>query len=873
MYLIFDTETTGLPKNWRAPISDTENWPRCVQLAWQVHDEIGNLIESKSYIIKPDNFDIPYESEKIHGISTLLAEAEGIELDSVLNEFNNSISKSKFIIGHNVNFDLNVIGCEFYRRNIISNIESTDVLDTCTELTADLCKLPGGRGGKFKLPTLTELHQFLFESSFEEAHNASADVEATARCFLELIRIKNFKKEQLQSTDDYFEKFAENNPSVIEKAGIKHINLKKKSKDLKSKIQQNENEPLNQQIIDSGNINLDDIDFTHLHNHSQFSMLQSTIKIKDLVDKAFEYNMKAVAITDLGNMMGAFRFVDAVKKKNRVIREINESSEEKKSLIKPIIGCVLNVCEDHLNKNYRDNGYQVVFLAKNKNGYNNLSKLSSLAYTKGFYYVPRVDKNLVLEYKEDLIVLSGNLYGEVSNKILSTGKKEAEESLIWWKNNFKDDFYLEVNRHNQDDEDTVNNVLLEFSKKHEVKLVATNNTFYLDNSSADAHDILLCVKEGEKLSTPKGRGRGFRFGLPNNEYYFKTQDQMKEIFADIPSSLSNTNEIVSKIEAFDLTNEVLLPKFEIPEEFVDPKDKDDGGKRGENNYLRHLTYLGAEKRYEKIDDDLKERIEFELDTIKNTGYPGYFLIVEDFIRKAREMNVSVGPGRGSAAGSVVAYCLWITNIDPIKYDLLFERFLNPERVSMPDIDIDFDDVGRNKVINYVIDKYGENQVAQIITYGTMAAKSSIRDTARVLDLPLGDADRIAKLVPNMTKLSSIFETDHKELRNKFRADDLDKINQLLSISQSDNLESETIKQARLLEGTLRNTGIHACGVIITPDDLGQVDPETGKRKPKTIKRPIWLVRIEMPRQYVDEFESSKITINGVDIDMAEVDGA
>jgi len=261
MYLIFDTETTGLPKNWRAPISDTENWPRCVQLAWQVHDEIGNLIESKSYIIKPDNFDIPYESEKIHGISTLLAEAEGIELDSVLNEFNNSISKSKFIIGHNVNFDLNVIGCEFYRRNIISNIESTDVLDTCTELTADLCKLPGGRGGKFKLPTLTELHQFLFESSFEEAHNASADVEATARCFLELIRIKNFKKEQLQSTDDYFKKFAENNPRIIEKAGVKHQNLKKKSEDLKIKLQQNENESVDQEITDSANINIDDIDF------------------------------------------------------------------------------------------------------------------------------------------------------------------------------------------------------------------------------------------------------------------------------------------------------------------------------------------------------------------------------------------------------------------------------------------------------------------------------------------------------------------------------------------------------------------------------------------------------------------------------------
>ena len=717
-----------------------------------------------------------------------------------------------------------MIGCEFYRRNIISNIESTDVLDTCTELTAELCKLPGGRGGKFKLPTLTELHEFLFQSSFQEAHNASADVEATTRCFLELIRIKNFKKEQLQATEEYFEKFSENNPNKIEKAGIQHVNLKKKSEDLKNRLQKSKIVSEVPELSDSKNIDLADIDFTHLHNHSQFSMLQSTIKIKDLVDKAFEFDMNAVALTDLGNMMGAFRFVDAIKKKNRQIKEINNTSDDKKNLIKPIVGCVLNVCEDHLNKNYRDNGYQVVFLAKNKNGYNNLSKLSSIAYTKGFYYVPRVDKNLVIEFKEDLIVLSGNLYGEVSNKILNTGKKEAEESLIWWKNNFKDDFYLEVNRHGQEDEDTVNNVLIEFSKKHNVKLVATNNTFYLDNSSADAHDILLCVKDGEKLSTPKGRGRGYRFGLPNNEYYFKSQNQMREIFADIPTSLSNTSEIVSKIEAFDLTNEVLLPKFEIPDEFIDPTDKNDNGKRGENNYLRHLTYIGAKKRYKNIDDELKERIEFELETIKNTGYPGYFLIVEDFIRKAREMNVSVGPGRGSAAGSVVAYCLWITNIDPIKYDLLFERFLNPERISMPDIDIDFDDVGRNKVINYVIDKYGENQVAQIITYGTMAAKSSIRDTARVLDLPLGDADRIAKLVPNMTKLSSIFETDHKELRNKFRADDLDKINQLLSISQSDNLESETIKQARLLEGSLRNTGIHACGVIITPDDIKNFVP-------------------------------------------------
>ena len=820
MYLIFDTETTGLPKNWKAPISDTDNWPRCVQIAWQLHDELGNLVEANSFIIKPNGYDIPYESEKIHGISTRLAESEGEKLEIVLKEFNNSISKSKFIIGHNVNFDLNVIGCEFYRLNTLSNIELTDVLDTCTETTATLCKLPGGRGGKFKLPTLTELHQFLFLAPFQEAHNATADVEATARCFLELIRIKNFKKEELHAEDNYFERFSEHNPEIIQKIGIKHQNLKKKSEKLKDDLVKSKNI----KSTEKSTVDLLALDFTHLHNHSQFSMLQSTIKIKDLVDMTSDMNMKAVAITDLGNMMGAFRFVDAVKKKNKQIKDYNENNDKKKNLIKPIVGCVLNVCEDHLNKNYRDNGYQMVFLAKNKNGYNNLSNLSSLAYTKGFYYVPRVDKKLILDYKADLIVLSGNLFGEISNKILTTGTKEAEDSLIWWKNNFKDDFYIELNRHGQEDEDTVNKVLLEFSEKHQIKLVATNNTFYLDNNSADAHDILLCVKDGEKLSTPKGRGRGFRYGLPNNEYYFKSPNEMKEIFSDIPSAISNTNEIVSKVQAFDLNNEVLLPKFEIPNEFIDSDDENDNGKRGENKYLRHLTYLGAEKRYGKLDESLKDRIEFELKTIKNTGYPGYFLIVEDFIRKAREMKVSVGPGRGSAAGSVVAYCLWITNIDPIKYDLLFERFLNPDRISMPDIDIDFDDVGRNKVINYVIEKYGANQVAQIITYGTMAAKSSIRDTARVLDLPLGDADRIAKLVPNMTKLSSIFETDHKELRNKFRADDLDKINQLLSISQSDNLESETIKQARLLEGSLRNTGIHACGVIITPDDITNFVP-------------------------------------------------
>ena len=816
MFLIFDTETTGLPKNWKAPISDTSNWPRCVQIAWQLHDNFGKLVENKSFIIKPDGFDIPFESENIHGISTDLALADGVQLIKVLESFNSAISKSKFIVGHNINFDLNVIGCEFYRLNFESKINTVDVLDTCSEQTAELCKLSGGRGGKYKLPTLTELHEFLFNEKFKDAHNASADVEATSRCFLELIRIENFNKDQIQLGENYFTEFKESNPSPINTFGIKHLNLKKKSAKLKKSSIGND---LRVSEVNNFDIDLNEYNFCHLHNHTQFSMLQSTIKITDLVDLTYKNNMNAVAITDLGNMMGAFRFISEVKKVNQKIDEENKSLDEKKQHIKPIVGCILNVCEDRLNKNYRDNGYQMVFLAKNKKGYDNLSKLSSLGYTEGFYYVPRVDKELILKYKSDLIVLSGNIYGEISSKILKVGKAAAEQSLIWWRKNFKDDFYLEINRHNQQDENVVNEVLLNLSNQYSIDLIATNSTYYLQKNEADAHDILLCVRDGEKLATPKGRGRGFRYGLSNDQYYFKSAAEMKDLFSDIPQSIKNINDLVQKITSFDLSNEVQLPKFQIPKEF----DNGENGS-GENEYLKYLTFQGANKRYGVVSDELKERIEFELETIKNTGYPGYFLIVEDFIRKAREMNVSVGPGRGSAAGSVVAYCLWITNIDPIKYDLLFERFLNPDRISMPDIDIDFDDVGRNKVINYVIEKYGENQVAQIITYGTMAAKSSIRDTARVLDLPLGDADRIAKLVPNMAKLSSIFETNHKELRNKFRADDLDKINQLLSISQSNNLESETIKHARLLEGTLRNTGIHACGVIITPDDIKNYVP-------------------------------------------------
>ncbi|MFZ3273961.1 MAG: DNA polymerase III subunit alpha, partial [Lutibacter sp.] len=507
----------------------------------------------------------------------------------------------------------------------------------------------------------------------------------------------------------------------------------------------------------------------------------------------------------------AFYFIKEALDYNKSAENFNKTlaeGQEAKLPIKPILGCEFYVCENHTDKSQKDNGYHIVVLAKNKIGYHNLAKMSSISNTDGFYYIPRIDKNIIEQYKEGLMVLSGNLFGEIPSKILNVGEKQAEEALLWWKEQFGADFYLEVMRHDQENENHVNEVLVEFSKKHQVKLVATNNTYYTKQEESTAHDILLCVKDGEKIATPIGKGRGFRYGLPNNEYYFKSQEQMKTLFADLPEAITNIQEIADKVEIYTLARNVLLPKFAIPQEFVNPEDAIDGGVRGENAYLRHLTYEGAKKRYgEILTDDLKERLDFELSVIEKTGYPGYFLIVWDFILEARKMNVAVGPGRGSAAGSVVAYCLWITNIDPIKYDLLFERFLNPDRVSLPDIDIDFDDEGRQKVIDFVIQKYGASQVAQIITYGTMAAKSSIRDTARVLDLPLFDADRIAKLIP-LVKLKNIFGDDEKSkaIIKGLRSEDLENVNEPRRIAAGDDLAAQTINQARALEGSVRNTG-------------------------------------------------------------------
>ena len=799
MYLIFDTETTGLPRNYNAPMSDLDNWPRLVQLAWQLHDEKGKLISNNNYIVKPEGFTIPYNSEKIHGISTQRALKEGHDLKKVLEIFEEDLKKTTFLVGHNIGFDISIVGAELLRtERPIVDLEK-QALDT-KDISTEFCAIPGGKGGKFKWPTLFELHQKLFGEGFGDAHDAAYDVDATAKCFFGLIKEGVQPPIEGITLDDI----------IYEPPNLEAANFAAAKDEVKVSAQKILKAADRADISD-----LKDTPFTHLHVHTQFSILQSTSEIPAIIRRAKELGMPALAMTDHGNMMGAFNFV----------------KEAFNNDIKPILGCEFNLCRDRKNKSNKDDGYQTLLLAKNKAGYHNLAKLASYANIEGFYYVPRIDREVLVQYKGDLIATTGGLWGEVPYLILNVGETQAEEAFVWWHEQFGDNFYIELNRHGIPEEEKVNEVLLQWAAKYNVKYFAANNTYYNAQEDAKSHDILLCVKDGELVEKPKKyigkRGREYRYGFPNDEFYLKSPEEMKKLFADLPEAISCTDEIVSKIEPFKLAREVLLPKYDIPEKFVDPKDDEDGGKRGENAFLRHLTYEGAKKRYGEITDEIRERLDFELETIERTGYPGYFLIVQDFTGAAREMGVSVGPGRGSAAGSAVAYCVGITNVDPIAYDLLFERFLNPDRVSLPDIDIDFDDEGRQRVIEYVIKKYGANQVAQIITYGTMAAKSAIRDTARVLNLPLSEADRLAKLVTDI-KLKALFElaNDRAKLSAKLKNnnDNLEKALELIRISKGNDDNSKTINQAKVLEGSVRNTGIHACGVIITPDDITNFVP-------------------------------------------------
>lgn len=535
--------------------------------------------------------------------------------------------------------------------------------------------------------------------------------------------------------------------------------------------------------------------FNHLHCHTQYSLLDGASSIRDMIHKAHADGMKAVALTDHGNMFGAFKFVAEANKFN----------------IKPIVGCEFYLVEDRHKKSFskenKDNRYHQLMLAKNETGYKNLMKLCSLGYTEGMYSKwPRIDKELVQKHHEGIIATTCCIGAIVPQYILFREENEAEKEFKWWLDLFGEDYYIELQRHNLKnvdnsgkDQEDVNQVLLKWAKKYHVSTIATNDSHYVDKTDAEAHDILLCVNTGDLKSTPIGDGKGYRFGFANDEFYFKTGQEMERLFKDVPQALDYTNEIADKCFSPDLQRDILLPNFPVPHGFPDP-----------DSYLSHLSFEGAKKRYSEVTAEIKERINHELHIIRTMGFAGYFLIVQDMINAGRNLGVMIGPGRGSAAGSIVAYCIGITNIDPIKYNLLFERFLNPERVSMPDIDTDFDDAGRQKVIDYVVDKYGKNQVAQIITYGTMAAKMAIRDVARVLDLSLSEADALAKLVPDRPGIT--LSLAFKEVR------DLDEIR------KGKDERAKVLNLAEKLEGSVRNTGIHAAGVIIAPDDITHYIP-------------------------------------------------
>ncbi len=526
------------------------------------------------------------------------------------------------------------------------------------------------------------------------------------------------------------------------------------------------------------------VNFTHLHVHTQYSILDGASEIEKLILRAKELGMTSLAITDHGNMFGVKEFFNVAEKKE----------------IKPILGCETYVAaKGRADKSDSDDrsGFHLILLAKNETGYKNLCKLISLAWLEGFYYKPRIDWELLSLYHEGLIASTACIAGEIPYYILKNDLEKAEQKIQDFIKLFGDDFYLELMRHKSGDakideevyaqQEIVNQELIRLSKKYNVKLIATNDVHFINAKDAEAHDHLLCINTGKLISDAN------RLKYTKMEY-LKSPEEMLELFSDIPEALENTNEIAEKISSFKLNKEPILPDFPLPEGYNSTYD-----------YLEYLTYEGAGKRYPEITDEIKERIEFELSVIKWMKFPGYFLIVNDFIKAAREMGVSVGPGRGSAAGSVVAYCLFITDIEPMRYGLLFERFLNPDRISMPDMDIDFDEDGRDKVIKWVVEKYGKSKVAQIVTFGTMASKMAIRDVARVENLPLSEADKLAKLVPPRAK-------NLKEA--------IEMTSELKQAKESSNpLIAKTIKYAEQLEGSVRHTGIHACGIIIGKNDL------------------------------------------------------
>ncbi|MCF0166757.1 MAG: DNA polymerase III subunit alpha [Bacteroidales bacterium] len=551
--------------------------------------------------------------------------------------------------------------------------------------------------------------------------------------------------------------------------------------------------------------------FSHLHVHTQYSVLDGQSRIEDLISQASKYGQPALAVTDHGNMYGIKELVDKAAAFNK---------KHPEAPVKPIIGSEMYVAhESRFERKGREDqsSYHLILLAKNMTGYHNLVKLSSLSFIEGFYYKPRIDHELLEKYHEGLICCSACLGGEVPQAIMSGDMDRARRIVQWYRNLFGEDYYLEVQRHEThipgaaqdtfEKQQRVNEVIFSLAQEYGIKVVATNDVHFTFEDDGPAHDRLICISTNSDFDSPK------RLHYTQQEW-LKSTDAMADIFRDHPETIENTNEIVAKVEDIVLDHGHILPIFPLPEPFTDS-----------NDYLQHLTYEGAKLRYgDPIPAEAKERIDFELATIKGMGFPDYFLIVQDFIKAGRKMGVWVGPGRGSAAGSVVAYCLTITNLDPIKYNLLFERFLNPDRISMPDIDIDFDNEGRPRMFKYVEDKYGKDHISHVVTFGTMGCKSVLRDVGRIQKIPLQDTDRMAKAVPNEKFKIKKDNGEEKEVDPtvKLCVANVDAFKE--ASTSSDPLVRDWIRYSEKLEGTVRNTGVHACATIIGREDLTNFIP-------------------------------------------------
>ncbi|MDH3005107.1 MAG: PHP domain-containing protein, partial [Candidatus Shikimatogenerans sp. JK-2022] len=767
MFLFFDTETTGLPKNNIFKKKYIYNWPRLIQISWQMYNKFGTLINNNNYYVKPKK-KYKINTIKIHGITNKFLNIYGINIKKIFKKFLIVLKKSNIIIGHNINYDINILISEFFR---YKNYNSIQILLKKKKIDTQKILIYNYN----KWITLEKLYNILYNIKYKyKLHNAYIDISITILCFLKLIYYKILTLNNKFNILNFY-----NNIPLLG-------NKKKKIKFyIKKKI------------------------FFNIHNTTHYSILNSTIKIENLIKKAIKNNMLAIGICD-NNMMGAFNFIKTIKSSNKKI--------------KGIVGYKIYI------KDKNNNFFSHVLIAKNTIGYYNLIKISTYSRLNFCYKIDKnknnniyyIDKKTIKKYKKGLIFLTGNLNSEISHNIINDNIKKAENILLYWKKIFKNDIYIEIFINNLKYEDKVNKNLLILSKKHNILYINQCEVYYLNKKDYIYHDILFCIKNKINFLEKIEKNKKYIYKLPNNNFYFKNYLDIKDKYKDYKDGFYNLNNLLNKIEDIKFIKKDFLPnKFDLPKFFL----KKYKNKKNINYlYLKYLTYKGAKKKYGFINKKIIQRIKKELKLIKLRNFTNYFLIVKDIINIAKKIKVDVGPGRGSVAGSIIAYSINITRIDPLKYDLLFERFLNIYRGKMPDIDLDLNYKKRKKLINYLINKYGPDKVSYIVTYGKIGVKTAIRDCGRIFNLPLKNVNFLCKLIIENYSLKEILKKKNIKKFYKYPVyyNNIINIKRILNFKIS--LDSFILTIAKNLEGLIRNIGVHACGIIISNDKLNNYVP-------------------------------------------------